>query len=145
MDEWSRTFSTFLWFVKQTVTVGGLGSIWVAVPLAILVIVMIWKFPKEAGVQKRLWPLLLLPALWVGVGLWGARFWLDWQNAEELHPDWMLWPAEYSLAVGGLIALGVIIFAARARLFALSFSIVNLYFLLSMSFLASMALTGVWL
>ena len=95
-----------------------------------------WKFALLA----------ILPALWIFIGLWGGYFWLDWQHKPAvLNPNWVLYPINFGLWIYIACAAGLIAYLSGARLFATLFALLNLYFMVAMTFLASMAVTGTWL
>lgn len=145
MEEAVRTGRGFIWFLDQSITVGGLGFFWFFLPCAALLALAIWRFPKHPRTRRRLLWLGLLPLVWIFVGLWGAYFWLDWQNAQARYPAWLVWPADGALPAA--VFLSVVLFASMkgARVFTAAFAALNLYFTLSMSLLARMAVTGHWL
>jgi hypothetical protein len=137
-----------VWFWYQAVTVGGLGIVYFIVPFVILVTFLVVGFPRrETGARRRLWGLIVgLPAIWLFTGFWGGVFWLD-VSIRPLgsNAPWVEYPAD----AAPLLSLGVAGFFVwwlrGARLFALSYSVINIYFAIAMSFLSGMAVTGVWL
>jgi len=140
-----ETLSTFVWFFVQSITVGGLGVFWFLVPFVLLVSIMVWKFPRKEIKVRGLVSLLILPFLWIFIGIWGAYFWLDWQTAGATNPEWVQIPINTVLPLSAVVGVLLIIFLKGARAFAAAFTIANLYFVLAMSFLASMATSGIWL
>ena len=141
-----KAFSTFVWFLNQCVTVGGLGVQWFAsgfVIVCVLLSTLYLRAPVE--VRKRFLGLLVLPLIWTFIGLWGAYFWLDWQKSGAHNPGWTQWPPMYGLWAFAIAALVVIVYARGGRLFAAVFSLANLYFMLGITLLSHMAVTGEWL
>ena len=137
---------TFLWFIEQCVTVGGLGAAWFGAGFALICVLLIILFARApADVRQKFPPLLILPLLWTFIGLWGGYFWLDWQKPGAHNPAWTGWPAFYGLWVYALAAIILIIGARGGRLFATVFSLANFYFMFGMTLLSQMAVTGAWL
>ena len=136
------------WFTHQAIIVGGLGAEKFLIPFAISVVLLIISFLRIDRAAKR--PLLLmvlcLPAIWLAIGFWGGFFWLDMRDGPIVrNPDWVEYPL---VAAPFLFLLAVAVFTWRlrgARVFTLIYSFVNLYFVVAMSFLSGMAVTGSWL
>lgn len=145
MEEITRTIVTFIWFLRQTVTVGGLGSIWFLAPCIALLAIMIWNLPKSTQDRHRLLRLGVLPFIWIFVGLWGAYFWMEWQNPAASNPGWATWPVYAALPLVVVLSAFFLFFLKGNRAFVAAFVIFNVYFTLAMSGLAGMAITGDWL
>jgi hypothetical protein len=142
-----KAFSGFVWFLMQSTMVGGLGFLWFAMPFAIVVATLIWLFIRAEPIEYLKYALLaLLPLMWIGVGLWCGYFWADWQAKPFVaNPDWVSYPVTYGLWVYLAIALGLIVYLRHLRWFIVLFALLNLYFMLAMSFLGGMAISGDWL
>ena len=141
-----RTVATFVWFLQQCITVGGLGILWFAVPFVLLCATLVFlflKMPNEA--RLRLPVLLTLPVLWMFEGFWGAYFWLEWQNPKAHNPPWTEWIPQYGFWTFLAVALLLLVYLRGSRIFAALFTLMNGYFMLGMSFLSGMAVTGAWL
>jgi hypothetical protein len=137
-----------VWFLGQAITVGGLGAIYVVVPLAVCVVSLVVTFPgKDPAARRRLVPFLIaLPMIWILVGLWGKLFWCDWQHTtNQCGPAWKHLGPNLGIVLF-LVTAAVFVWRAHgARRFAVAYTIVNAYFVFAMSVLSSMAVTGVWL
>lgn len=137
----------FLWFFWQCSIVGGIGAIWFWIPFVCVVALLVLNFRRTpSATRRRFWLLLLLPAIWMFVGVWGGYFWLDWQRKPFIrNPAWVNWPVDCGFWLFLLIAMILIGYLRNGRTFATLFALVNLYFMLGMSLLAGMALSGTWL
>jgi hypothetical protein len=137
-----------VWFLQQAITVGGLGAIYLVVPLAVCIVCLVVTFPrKDPAARRRLAPFLVaLPILWILVGLWGQVFWCDWQHTtNQCGPAWKHAGPDVGLVLFLVTATTFIWRARGARWFAVAYTIVNAYFVFAMSVLSSMAVTGQWL
>ena len=138
----------FVWFLKESVIVGGSGARYFVVPFAILVVGLVVTFPyRDVDARRRLPAFLVaLPAIWVFAGLWGGFFWNDWQHKPYVpNPGWTQIPIIVAPWLS-LIVCGVFTRRAKgARWFATAYALINLYFTLFMSFMSIMAVTGTWL
>jgi hypothetical protein len=146
MDHVTAAIRNFSWFLIQTAEVGGLGFTYFLIPLAILATIMVATFPRRAQTGGRgIAALGWVPAIWIFVGLWGGWFWYDWQNHATRNPSWVSYPVDGALPVLLILNFHLIRRLNGARVFVAAFMLVNIYFTLSMSFLAGMAITGEWL
>jgi hypothetical protein len=143
----NRTLWGFVWFLHQCIIVGGIGAIWFWVPaisLIVLLVIAIKRSPAEA--RKRFWWLAALPGMWIFIGLWGSYFWLDLgKHPVTRNPAWVSWPIDFGLWAFIAIAAALVFYLKNGRTFAVLFTALNLYFVLGMSFLAAMAVSGDWL
>lgn len=148
MEPIIRAFGALVWFVYQAVIVGGLGAAYFIVPFAILAAVLAVTFSRmDPTARARLGGLLLsLPASWVFVGLWGGFFWVDLGARPVIrNPAWVEYPLD-AIPLLFVVIVGVFTWRLRgARLFTLTYSLINMYFLLAIVFLSGMAVTGTWL
>lgn len=146
VKEIGEALSRFAWLLGQAFFVSAplLTGLIVGVTLA-LAFVAAWKFPKDAEARRRLPLLLILPACWLFLGLWGAWFYSDWLTAEVKHPEWVSWPIEYMLGVFAFIWIVLLIYLRGARIVALIFGMWNLYFMLVMTLLTGMSVSGNWI
>ncbi|TAL04927.1 MAG: hypothetical protein EPO08_00105 [Rhodospirillaceae bacterium] len=147
MNTFLGPIRTTLWFAYQAITVGGLGLVWFAVPFAILLSLAVVSLVRvDKSQRSSLWVLLVLPAIWIFVGLWGGTFWVDWQH-HPVHnnPSWVSYP----IFVAPWLAIAATIFLALrlvgARLLVSAFGLINIYFTVFFSFMSGMAITGDWL
>jgi hypothetical protein len=60
-------------------------------------------------------------------------------------PAWVLYPVYFGILLFLAYAIAMIVYLRGARWFVALFALPNLYFMLAMSFLAVMAVTGDWL
>lgn len=141
------TFAAFEWFLWQSTVVGGLGALWFWIPFVAILGAMVWAYQRSEPVEY--WKLSLLaglPLLWIFMGLWGGYFWLDWQKKPFIpNPGWVIYPVKFGLWLFIAYALGMIVYLRGIRLPVALFALLNLYFMLAISFLAGMAVTGNWL
>jgi hypothetical protein len=136
----------FTWFLSQSVTVGGLGSIYFWLPFLVFFAGLFgaWKISKIE--RRRLLILLILPTIWILIGLLGGYYWVDLKQVPtQLSPPWVRFIVGYGVFAFLPVGLASIIYLKGARIFALIFFAINLYFMLAMTLLASMAVTGDWL
>ena len=109
---------------------------------------MILAYPwRDANARRRLraW-ILVLPAIWIVTGYWGALVALHLERAPvRQYPQWVLWPALVAPLLCILLAAVFVRRTKGTRLFAAAYAIVNLFFTLSVSFVSGMAITGDWL
>jgi hypothetical protein len=139
------TFRAFMWFLSQSATVGGLGSLYFWLPFLLLATGLLGTW-KISGIEKRrLWILLTLPAIWIFIGLIGGYYWVDTrQMPMQNSPPWVQFVASYSIFAFLLVGLAIIIWLKGMRQFASIYFIVNFYFMIAMTLLAGMAVTGNW-
>jgi hypothetical protein len=137
-----HTLQIFIWFVRLSLY----GTV-VLVPLALLAVVAIVILIRSVPIERwKYWLLTPLPLLWIFVGLWGGYFWLHWENTPVVrNPEWVLYPVRYGIWVFCAIAFGLAATLREVRWFVLLFILLNFYFMLAMTMLAGMAVTGDWL
>jgi hypothetical protein len=146
-----RALNAFEWFFHQSVTVGGLGSVFFWFPFLLLVSGLVGAWKIAVTETRRLWILLTLPAMWITTGLLGGYYWLDWHPVPGQYvpmphsPPWVEFSIRYGIFAFLLAGLITILYLRGARLFATVYFVVNLYFMIAMTFLAGMAVTGDWL
>jgi hypothetical protein len=142
MEPIGRTLGGFLWFMWQSTHS---PVIWI--PLIVLLLCLWHTHRRAEPIECRKYRLLLLlPAVWIFVGLWGSYFWLDWQKFPVVpNPPWVAATVMASMAVFLLLGIGLIVYLRGARWFAAIYFVINLYFTLAISFLSDMAITGNWL
>jgi hypothetical protein len=143
----SKAFYGFVWFLMQSFGGGVVGAFWFCVPLLVVGGILIWAYQRSEPVEYwKLSLLAVLPLIWIFVGLWGGYFWIDWQKRPFVpHPDWVLYPVRFGLWVFLAYALAMIVYLRGVRLAVVLFALINLHFMLTMTLLASMAVTGTWL
>ena len=140
------TFRAFAWFLAQSATVGGLGSLFFWLPFMLLVVGLFGAWKISVIERSQLWILLGLPAIWILTGLLGGYYWVDWQHVPVQHsPPWVLFIVGYGIFAFTLGGLATVICLKGARWFASIYFVINLYFMIAMTFLAGMAVTGNWL
>ena len=107
---------------------------------------MITTYPRRDPLARRgIAALGWVPTIWVAVGLWGGWFWYDTQRHAARNPSWVSYPVDAALPALLILNVYLIWRSKGARPFVAAFMLVNIYFTLSMSFLAAMAITGDWL
>lgn len=124
-----------------------LSSVWILIPLLLLLIALVVTHQRAEPIQYRKYGLLaVLPAIWIFTGLWGGAFWADWTNMPFVpNPAWVKYVLTVSVAAFLICGMGTILLFREARVFAAIYVVINLYFMAMMYFLATMAVTGVWL
>jgi hypothetical protein len=137
-----QSVGVLAWFFKLSVAY---SIVWIA--LALLVVAIGVTLARSGPIERwKYWLLGLLPAMWILVGLWGGYFWLHWERRPLIHnPDWVKWPLLPAVAVFVVIGGALIVYLKGIRIPVTLFFLLNLYFMLMMTFLASMAVTGTWL
>jgi hypothetical protein len=125
---------------------GGMGSLFFWVPFLLLVTCLIGAWKISVTESQRLWILLTLPAIWILTGLLGGYYWVAWQHVPvQQSPSWALFVVRYSIFAFLLVGLATILYLRGARWFASIYFMINLYFMIAMTLLAGMAITGDWL
>jgi hypothetical protein len=126
--------------------VGGLGWPFFLFPFLAFVAGLYFTWKKAAIDKRRLWILLALPVIWILIGLLGGFYWLDTSQVPvKVSPAWVKFIVNYGI-IAYLIAGAALVFHLKgARWFAFIWFLINLYFMLSMTLLSSMAINGVWL
>jgi hypothetical protein len=136
-----NTLLIFLFFWRS------LQSVMIWAPLAVFATATAVVFWRSEPVQFWKYLLLLtLPLLWIFVAIWGGLFSVDWQAKPFVpNPQWvgLVVLLAIGLYVTGSIAL--IVYLRGIRLFVTLFAVLNLFFMLAISALASMAISGDWL
>jgi hypothetical protein len=127
----ARSVLGLLYFVHEAVTVGGLGPGWFLGPLAVALVISLWRRPRVPETARRLPWLLLLVVPWIAAGLWCG--W-HWKTAEEIG------------RARPLLLIGWFLFWMRgARVVTASAALVNLYVTLVVISFGWMAVSGIWL
>lgn len=140
------TFHSFMWFLSQATTVGGLGLRFFWPPLIGLIVGLFVTWKISAIERRSLWILFIFPTFWIMTGLLGGYYRLDLSHVPVLKsPQWVQFIAGYSIFAFLLFALITIIYLKGGRWFASIWIVINLYFMIIMTLLASMAVTGDWL
>jgi uncharacterized membrane protein len=79
-------------------------------------------------------------------GLLGGYYWVDWAHTPvQRSPSWVLFAVKWNLLSFVVIGLMTIAFLQGGRWFASICFLINLYFMVAMTFLSGMAVTGDWL
>jgi hypothetical protein len=138
----TRALRAFVWFLGQISSVGGIGSLWFWLPFLVLVVGLIVTWRTTLIDRRLLWILLVLPALWIVTGLLGGFYWVD---GARVSTPWVPIALQFNLISFLLIGLISIFYLKNARGFAGICFVINLYFMLTMYLLPSMAVTGDWL
>jgi len=139
----TRALHAFVWFLSQSVNVGGIGHEFFWPPFWALVagLVITWKISSID--RRRLWILLVLPALWIWTGLLGGYYWIDWARVPlQDSPRWVLFALKFNILLFLLLGPISIFFLKDARWFASICFVINLYFMITMTILSGMAGIG---
>jgi hypothetical protein len=122
------------------------GAPFYGIGIVIAAPILWFTFTRRGTTDRKDFPLLLLlPAIWLFVQIWGAWFWRYWEKHAPSNPDWVFYPVEaapFLMLVGSLWLIWKL---RGARLFVATFAVTNFYFLLVICFLVLMAMTGDWL
>lgn len=135
-----RTLTGFAALLLVTV-----GKVWI--PLVLLFVGLAYAHYRAAPLEwRKYWLLAAMPTMWIFVGLWGSYFWKDPRSFPFVpHPEWVTYVIVVSLLTFLLYGLGTIAYLRGARWFAAIYFVINLYFMLALSFLSAQAVTGDWL
>jgi hypothetical protein len=142
----TRAVRVFTWFLSQSLNVGGLGYQFFLVPFLLLAIglVVAWKFASLD--RRRLWVLLILPAFWILTGLLGGFYWKDFSHVPPQNPpQWVIFMLTFNFVSFPLVGLTTVFLLKGARWFAGISIFMNLYFMITMTLLSGMAISGDWL
>ena len=120
------------------------GGAYLFLPVLFGAVIAFRRIDKDK--RPKTYPLLIaLPAISALALVWAAIFYFDPASGRPANPEWvgftLLFTPWLVLLVGALFILLV----RRVRLFALLYSIVNLYAAVVVCFVALMAVTGSWL
>ncbi|GIL38157.1 hypothetical protein [Roseiterribacter gracilis] len=135
-----------IWFFSQAVQVGGLGAVYFLIPAAIMLAVMAANYMRmDRSLRRRLPIVLLLPLIWILVGLYGGVFWEDSRAGSQPNPAWMIYPIWASMLLSFVLTFGLAAHLQGARPFVVAFGAINTLLTLGVGFMAGMAVTGSWL
>jgi hypothetical protein len=136
-----HALSGFLWFLSLAVT--GAGFIPTGIILVALVVAGLLSYRRGDYAERgHISILLVLPLPWIFIGVWGA--WWFYSGGPR-NPDWVNLPVGIGVVVEILLIVGLVYWLRGIRLVAAIFCLLNLYLLLAMAFIASMAISGTWL
>jgi hypothetical protein len=142
----TRALQAFAWFLGQSVSVGGLGNYLFWLPFLALVAGLVVAWLTSSVDRRRLWILLVLPALWILTGLLGGYYWMDWARVPvQYPPSWILFALKFNILSFLLVGPISILYLRDARWFASIDFVINLYFTITMTVLSGMAVSGDWL
>ncbi len=136
------------WLLSLQATLFGLivefGAGYLFLPVLIAAVIAFRRIDKDK--RPKTYPLLIaLPAISALAIVWAAIFYFDPASGRPANPEWvgltLLFTPWLVLLVGALF----ILLLRRVRLFALLYSVVNLYAAVVICFVALMAVTGSWL
>ena len=136
------------WFLSLQSTLFGLiveyGGAYLFLPILIAAVIAFRRIDKDK--RSKTYPLLIaLPAISVLAIVWAAIFYFDPRQGGPANPEWvgitLLFTPWLVLLFGTLF----ILLLPRVTLFALLYSVVNLYAAVIVCFVALMAVTGSWL
>lgn len=130
-----------------------IGGWYLLLPFPVLALLLPFLFVRidenvhlDKGARRILISVILsLPAIWLFLVFWDGFFWVDPSNSSDRNPDWVGLPLIIAPCVF-LLAVGFYLWRLRgARLFTLTYALLNVYFLLGVHFLSIMVLSGTWL
>jgi hypothetical protein len=124
-------------------TVGMFAFIPIAILLAVVSVAAVVGYRRGDYLERgSAWFLLVLPAIWILVGLW-AGWW--WRSGGPEPPEWVYLPVNAALIVEVVLAILLVWWLRGIRPVVATVALLNVYVTLSMTFLAGMAISGVWL
>ena len=136
------------WFLSLQAILFGLivesGGAYLFLPILLAAAMTFFRIDRDK--RRPTYPLLIvLPAISVLAILWGLVFYFDPAPGRPAHPPWvgltLLFTPWLVLLFGTLFTLRL----RGARVFALLYSLVNLYAVVIITFVALMSVTGSWL
>jgi hypothetical protein len=113
-------------------------------PCAVIGALVLFQRMDEDVRSKLTTLLLFFPAIWLFVVVWGVLFAVN-PRGTTINPAWVsspIWIAPWVLLLSAIVFSMI---QRGARLFALLYSLVNLYVLVTLSLFAGMAMSGTWL
>ena len=126
-----------------------LGGFYIFIPFAVLIVVCIVQAARLPTNEKRKLAIAIfaLPIFWVFAALWGGFFFIEPNRG--VQPDWVAaWVGLPLLAMPIFYVIDCFVVALRlpeSGVFLLPYAIVNLYFVITVSFISMMAVGGTWL
>jgi hypothetical protein len=120
------------------------GGGYLFLPLLIAAVIAFRRIDKDR--RPKTYPLLIaLPAISVLALVWAAIFYFDPLSGRPANPEWVgvaLLFTPWLVVFSGTL---FILLLPRVTMFALLYSVVNLYAAVIVCFVALMAVTGSWL
>jgi hypothetical protein len=142
MEQMAYAFATMFGFAA--VTVGMFGFIPFAVLLIAVIGTALLGYRRGDYVERgNAWLLVSLPAIWIFIGLWGGWWWRH--NNTPPNPEWMLDVVRVFVLLEFAAAIVLVWWLQGIRPLVAAVSLLNVYFTLSIAFLAGMAISGTWL
>lgn len=87
--------------------------------------------------------ILGLPIFWLLILTWGQAFFAS--SRAYPNPGWVIATAKAAPWLYALLGILCVWILPKARVLTAAYSLLNLYFVLVSTFIAAMAVTGVWL
>ena len=142
MNHVFRPVVSLVWMLSQTAELT-VYEWYLLVPFVIFAILAVLGIlRRDTGGRRRLWiPVLLLPAIWIGLGLWTGVMWAPHYRDDSL----LSYPPTAAIGVSLVSSAFFIAYQKGQRLFVASYSIINLYITCIVSFISVMAVTGNWI
>jgi hypothetical protein len=136
------------WFLSLQAALFGLivefGAGYLFPPLLIAAAIAFRRIDKDK--RPKTYPLLIaLPAVSALALVWAAIFYFDPASGRPANPEWVGMTLLFTPWLVLLFGAVFIVSLRRVRLFALLYSVVNLYAAVVVCFVALMAVTGSWL
>jgi hypothetical protein len=115
------------------------------IPLGVLVLIgTVTLFRARPGQSWRvLIVIVALPVFWLLILAWGSVFFVGLR--EPQNPQWVQYPLAIAPWLYAVLAGLCVWRLPKARILAVTYSLLNLYFVLVCTFVAGMSVTGVWL
>ena len=125
---------------------GHAGYVLVPLVLAILIALCVLGLTRrDAHARPRLWiPVLLLPATWVFIGIWGYALAVE-PGSHLQRGNWVGDTPTVAAAFSLIVSVSFIIYQRGSRLFLTCYSIINLWITASVWLIAAMQVTGAWI
>ena len=136
------------WLLSLQATLFGFivefGGGYLLPPVLIAAVIAFLRIDKDK--RPKTYPLLIaLPAISALAIVWAAIFYFDPASGRPANPEWVGLALLFTPWLVLLFGVTSILLLRRVRVFALLYSIVNLYAAVAVCFVALMAVTGSWL
>jgi hypothetical protein len=136
------------WFLSLQSTLFGLivefGGAYLFLPFLAGAVIAFRRIDKNK--RPKTYPLLIaLPAISALAIVWAAIFYFDPTTGRPANPEWVGVALLFTPWLVLLLGTSFVLLLPHVRLFALLYSVVNLYAAVIVCFIALMAITGSWL
>ena len=136
------------WLLSLQATLFGLivesGGAYLFVPILLAAALTFFRIDRDK--RRTMYPLLItLPAISVLTILWGLIFYCDAPSGRPENPQWVGLTLLFAPWLTLLAAMVSAPLSLSTMLFSVLYSVVNLYIVVVVTFVALMAVTGSWL